>query len=130
MDYWLHSVHKNAEAQQLASRLQLEFPHGEMRGCKSGMMYPMRRLVIAGEDNPANFALLFGPNWERNEQIREIQERARITLLLAPPTASPAGMSAACLDEGYTGPWRPRPPTREEEAKIQQVRDVARVMGI
>ena len=63
-DYWLHSVHKNAEAQQLASRLQIQLPHGEMSGFKSGMMYPMRRLVVAGEDNSANFALLFGPDWD------------------------------------------------------------------
>ncbi|ERF76608.1 hypothetical protein EPUS_04428 [Endocarpon pusillum Z07020] len=101
-----------------------------MSGFKSGMMHPMRRLVVAGEDNPANFALLFGPDWERKEQIRKMHEEARITLLLAPPTASPAGMMAGFWDEGYTGPWRPRPPTREEEAKIQQVRDMARVMGM
>lgn len=128
--YWVHTVHTNPAAQQLASRLQLDLPHGNMKGFKSGLKYPMRRLVISGEDNPANYALLFGPNWEQGETIKEIHQAERIEMLLAPPSAAPAGIMAGFMDEGYTGPWRPRPPTKEEEEKIGQVHHMSRVMGL
>ena len=34
-----------------------------MHGFKAGLMYPLRPLIISGEDTPANMATLFGPTW-------------------------------------------------------------------
>lgn len=93
-----------------------------MMGYKSGLKYPMRRLVISGEDKPANFAILFGPNSEQGELVKQCHEEERITMLLIPPSASPAGIVAASMDEGYTGPWRPRPPAEEEEEEEEKIR--------
>lgn len=59
LGYWLNTVHTKPKARELAARLQLHMPRGEMRGFKAGLMYPMRRLIISGED----MATLFSPTW-------------------------------------------------------------------
>jgi hypothetical protein len=59
--YWLNTVHTKPEAGGSRARLQLHMPRGEMHGFKAGLVYPMRRLIISGEDTLANVATLFGP---------------------------------------------------------------------
>lgn len=64
-DFWLNQAHIDADAKALANRLRLELPGGKVVfGMVGGLMYPVRRLVVTGEDTPANFRTLFGPGWE------------------------------------------------------------------
>ena len=55
--YWNHEAHTKPEACALATRLGLEIPQGRAYA----MTYPMRRLIVTGEDTPENKAILFGP---------------------------------------------------------------------
>jgi hypothetical protein len=38
-EYWVSEAHKNPEAKELAARLKLDMPCGEMRGFKAGLVY-------------------------------------------------------------------------------------------
>jgi hypothetical protein len=117
MKYWVETAPTKPEAQALATRLGLEFPDG-FTGFKAGMMYPMRRLIVSGEDTPANMLLLFGPTWEAD--TTRTHEDARRTVLLSPPPGSPSHTMAGFMDQGLVS-WRPRPANAEEEVFIQSV---------
>jgi hypothetical protein len=80
---------------------------------------------VTGEDNPNNFAILFGPSWEN--QIVDLHHNARLEVLLCPPPTSPAHTMGTFMDEGCPF-WRPRGPSVEEEEKLRRVRDMQRVM--
>jgi hypothetical protein len=71
--------------------VQLQMPRGEMHGFKAGLVYPMRRLNISGEDTPANMATLFGPT-RANETngVKKKHHDTRIEVLLCPLPTSPS----------------------------------------
>lgn len=52
LSYWNDTAHKKSDTRALAARLGLQLPDGLAPGIESGLMYPMRRLIIAGEDTP------------------------------------------------------------------------------
>lgn len=81
--------------------------------------YPIRRLIVTGEDNPDNFTTLLGPLWESVESIKE----TRIELLLRPPPGSPSYVYSEHLDAG-SPPWTPRSPNAEEEAELGKINDM------
>lgn len=88
-EYWTHIAYKKPEARALATRLGLDVPQGTMQGYKCGLIYPMRRLVISGEDSSANMAILFGSSWE---SVDEMHKECRKQVLMAPPLqGSPMG---------------------------------------
>lgn len=117
--YW-RQAHSKPEAQTLASRLNLDLPRGTVYGLIDGMMYPMRRLIIAGEDTPANMAILFGPTWKAD--TAEIHRQTRLEVLLAAPPGSPSHTLGSALDQDYTGPRRPREASEDERETIARVR--------
>ena len=78
--YWTQKTHTDPSARALASRLNLDLPQGKSNGFKCGLMYPMRRLILTGEDNSENKRLLFGPTWEGN--TKAIHHICRIDILL------------------------------------------------
>lgn len=119
--YWNNIASSKTEAQSLATSLGLEFPSSEFDGFKSGLVYPIRRLIITGEDNPTNFAALLGPLWE--VKTREIIEETRIAVLLCPPPGSPDHKASAFMDVGSPH-WTPRSPSAEEEEKLGKVKDM------
>jgi hypothetical protein len=128
--YWLNTVHTKPEARELAARLQLHMPRGEMHGFKAGLVYPMRRLIISGEDTPANMATLFGPTWANETNgVKKIHHDTRIEVLLCPPPTSPSHTVATSMDQDYTGPWRPRGPSQEEQETLAKVREIGRIMN-
>ncbi|MCJ1465209.1 hypothetical protein MMC07_003825 [Pseudocyphellaria aurata] len=123
--YWNNVAPTKPDAQALATRLDLDFP-SSYYGFKAGLEYPVRRLIITGEDTQANYALLLGPLWE-NEG--DIIKRTRIAVLLSPPPlGSPNHTTAIFLDEG--SPYRnPRPSTADEQAEMAKYREMEQTMA-
>ena len=83
--------------------------------------YPVRRLVLTGEDNPDNFTTLLGPLWQSVES--KLIKETRIDVLLCPPPGSPNHAVSEHLDAGSPR-WTPRPPNAEEEAELGKVKDM------
>lgn len=129
-EYWVQSAHQSPAAVDLAKRLGLDLPTAETEGFKSGLMYPMRRLVITGEDTPKNKELFFGPNWET--ETKDLHQDCRIEVLLAqgkpPPEGSPAYAMSAFMDEGCPS-WTPRPAEGEEKAMLAEFPDFRKRMA-
>ncbi|CAL8576096.1 hypothetical protein XPA_001987 [Xanthoria parietina] len=121
--YWNNAAHTKPEAQQLAAELALEIPAGGQltTGLKSGLMYPIRRLIITGKDTPANYTALLGPLWE--SKAADTIQRVRIEVLLCPPPGSPAHKASESLDAGAPR-WAPRGPNAEEAATLSKTRDL------
>lgn len=109
--YWTQTAHTKPEAQALAARLGLEILQGTMRRSQSGLMYPLRRLVISLEDTSAKMAVLLGPNWQT---AADSHKQCRMYVLMSPPQGSPARIIGDAVDEG-SARWTPRPPSIEEE---------------
>lgn len=60
--------------------------------------YPIRRLIVTGEDTPENLAVLLGPLWEPHEG--GTIKKARIEVLICPPPGSPLSASYREHDRG------------------------------
>lgn len=89
--------------------------------------YPVRRLIITGEDNSTNFPILLGPLWE-SRAIGIIKE-TRKEVLLCPPPGSPGHKLAEHFDVGSPR-WAPRAPSAEEEVELGKVTEMKqRVAG-
>ncbi|KAL8688050.1 MAG: hypothetical protein Q9218_005939 [Villophora microphyllina] len=122
--YWNEKAYKDPAATALADRLGLDIPHDTMCGFKSGLMYPMRRLVIAGEDTPENMKALFGPKWK--DDTASIHQECRHMVLASPaPAGSPMQAMGGYLDEGCKG-WDPRPATEEEKDFLSKAAEIQR----
>ena len=101
--YWNHDAHTDAEACVLAERLGLHIPSGtlhEKDAYRSLLCYPLRRLIISGEDTPANKALLLGPTWEAD--TADLHQIYRLEVLRCPLPGSLSHAAATILDEGGT----------------------------
>lgn len=82
-------------------------------------MYPMRRLIISGEDTPEKKAILFGPSWEAGTV--QLHKQTRLEVLMCPPPGSSGNFVAGYQDQG-SDVWRPRGPSAEGEETITRVR--------
>ncbi|KAF4635192.1 hypothetical protein G7Y89_g2901 [Cudoniella acicularis] len=118
LDYWNNTAHTSPEARALASSINLTLPQNGVN--ESGLMMPMRRLIIAGKDTPENLQLLLGPKWKEEQSI---YEEYRLEVLLQPPRGSPSYALTASYDDGVPTPSL-QPATAEESEKIQAVRDM------
>ncbi|KAL8938864.1 MAG: hypothetical protein Q9216_003667 [Gyalolechia sp. 2 TL-2023] len=129
-EHWVESAHKSPAAIDLAKRLGLDLPTPETEGIKSGLMYPMRRLVITGEDTPENQEIFFGPDWEA--ETKELHQDCRVEVLLAqgkpPPEGSPAHAMSKSMDEGCPY-WKPRPAEGEEKTVLDEFPDFQKRMA-
>ena len=85
----------------------------------SSSRYPIRRLIITGEDNPTNFNTLLGPKWE--VEANDIIKQTRIEALLCPPPGSASHAVSEHLDIGCPR-WTPRGPNAEEEVELEKVK--------
>ncbi|KAL9609486.1 MAG: hypothetical protein Q9167_005751 [Letrouitia subvulpina] len=104
--YWNNTASMKPEAQALATRLGLDIPVNTIYGYKSGLIYPIRRLIITAEDTPENYALLLGPLW--NAKAMDIIKKTRI--------------------EG--SPRRaPREPTKEEEVELRKIGEMQEILA-
>lgn len=83
--------------------------------------YPIRRLVVTGEDTPANLALLLGPLWEIKQGA--VVKKTRMEVLLCPPPGSPSHAASKPLDEGSPG-WTPRAASADEQAELAKVSEM------
>ncbi|MCJ1465210.1 hypothetical protein MMC07_003826 [Pseudocyphellaria aurata] len=122
--YWNNVAPTKPEAQALAARLGLEFPTSYF-GFKAGLLYPVRRLIVTGEDTPANLEILLGPLWENED--RSLIKKTRIDVLLCPPPGSPSYDATIYLDEGSPH-WNPRAANADEQAEIAKVREMQEIV--
>jgi hypothetical protein len=124
--YWLNTVHTKPKARELAARLQLHML-SKARCMASkwvscipcvGSSYLERTwqpyLVRRGQMRP---------------MVKKIHRDARIEVLLCPPPTSPSHTIATFIDQDYTGPWRPRGPSQEEQDTLAKVREIGRIMN-
>ena len=77
--------------------------------------------MITGKDDPESMRLLFGPPWTAD--IADTLKEARMSVLLDPPRGSPDYGFLARLDD-RTLARNCRPATSEEQAQINQVREM------
>lgn len=131
--YWNTTAYSQPAAQALAERLSLSLVRpesGSSPGMQGGLIYPIRRLVVTGEDTSVNMEILLGPEWEG---CRKVWEECRMTVLAAASSSSPTSPSpsptsqttkmamAAALDECVPR-WTPRPASTKEEARLERMR--------
>ncbi|KAI4150658.1 MAG: hypothetical protein LQ341_001059, partial [Variospora aurantia] len=121
--YWNRIAPTKPGAQALAAELGLDTPAaGHSRtGFKSGILYPIRRLIITGADTPANYTTLLGPLW--NIKAADTIKQTRIEVLLCPPPGSPAHTASMHMDADAPR-YAPRGPSAEEEAELNEVRNM------
>ncbi|KAK1992388.1 hypothetical protein LX36DRAFT_588524 [Colletotrichum falcatum] len=113
--YYNQVARRSPDAQQLLRALRLDPASTE------GMAKPLRRLILAGQDSPENIQRLFGPG--SLGAMKQEHESARIEVLLDPPRGSPSYNMNAFSDDPSL-PRSVRPPTEDEQQKIQEVRDM------
>ncbi|KAL8974955.1 MAG: hypothetical protein Q9197_000796 [Variospora fuerteventurae] len=121
--YWNRIAPIKPGAQALAAELGLDTPAAgdSTTGLKSGILYPIRRLIITGTDTPANYTTLLGPLW--NIKAADAIKQTRIGVLLCPPPGSPAHTASMHMDAGAPC-YAPRGPSAEEEAELNEVRNM------
>ena len=126
-NYWNKIAYSQPAAQGLAAEIGLEFnnPSKQIAGFKSGLEYPVRRLVVSGKDTLENFKIILGPSW--SDGVSDIWKTCRKYVLMAPTPGSPAFISAQYVDEGCLV-WRPRPANAEEEKEIRIQEEFTRKM--
>ncbi|KAG6368943.1 hypothetical protein INS49_003161 [Diaporthe citri] len=114
--HWVYEAHQQKEARALGDKLGLSFPNGSAGGPESDFMYPIRRLVVTGQDTPSNMRLLFGTSSISN--MTPYHEARRLVLIdeLSGVSSSAAGN----LDQGCPY-WSPRPASREETEEIEKL---------
>ena len=78
-EYLIHKAPKSSEVRKLAREMNLDLPDKHTRGLKLLAMYPVRRLVLTGNDTRRNFDSFFG--LEHDEELRKIWEMARRSVL-------------------------------------------------
>ena len=83
--------------------------------------YPVRRLIVTGEDNGANFQTLLGPLWQAKGG--DLMQKTRIEVLLCPPPGSPSHKMSEYYDAGSPR-WTPRPPSLQEQAEMDKVKEM------
>lgn len=88
--------------------------------------YPIRRLIINGEDSPANLSIVLGPLWE--PKAGELVKKSRIEVLLPPAPGSPSSMMSEHLDLGSPR-WTPRAPSKEEETELEKVKEMTQQLA-
>ena len=85
----------------------------------NAIRYPVRRLIITGEDNDANLQILLGPLWDAKQG--DIVKKTRIEVLLCPPRGSPNHKVSEHFDVGSPR-WTPRAPNAKEQAEMDKVK--------
>ena len=78
LKYWNCTAVANPAVQILSDRQQIALPTAEPESF-TRLKTPIRRLVITGEDRPANFRRLSRPYWDEAEGVL-MEERKRIRL--------------------------------------------------
>ncbi|KAK4217575.1 hypothetical protein QBC37DRAFT_277104 [Rhypophila decipiens] len=118
-NFWRHEAYKGAEARDLAESIGLDLPTGILHDFKSGIKYPMRRLVVTGKDTPDNLRLLFGV-----EEIPAIHAETRKEVLMAAMVTegSPMAIMTGIYDKGCPR-WSPRPASGEEKIEVEKQKD-------
>ncbi|KAI0381176.1 hypothetical protein F5Y04DRAFT_289074 [Hypomontagnella monticulosa] len=108
------------QADILARNIGLTLPSRETE--LRGINFPMRRLVVAGEDTPENLSLFFG----QSNSIQGLHKDVRLEILLQPPPGSTMYALAVTrkLDEGCP-PWKvPRGPSAAELLEVLEITDL------
>lgn len=107
-DYWVHVARHVDAARLLMGRMSLDFPslHVPAVGLdpipfseRCSIYYPLRRLIITGEDTDQNFRLLFGRRWQ---QVLQVHADLRYYILERSPPSLLGSWDLGCQ-------WSPRP---------------------
>ncbi|KAL8628235.1 hypothetical protein Q9189_006051 [Teloschistes chrysophthalmus] len=108
----------------LADRLGLNIPNDTVHGSEAGLIYPMRRHVVTGEDSPANMKLLFAPKWKAD--TAQVHWECRHMVLATPADGSSMQAMARFLEERCKR-WNLRPATQEERGFVWQAEEMQRL---
>lgn len=122
-DFWLNHAHNDPAARALADRLNLCLPAGQPFGLQALLVYPIRRLVVAGEDSPENMRTLLGEKWELATRKRWEEVRAEVLV-------TPARRRSSSSEDDGEVEWNPRPPSEREIVKIAEVKQLRREFGV
>jgi hypothetical protein len=115
----MQEAHLDPPTRQLCGRVGIHLPQGAKTGPGStGITAPIRRLVVMGEDTPANFKRLFGPEWKDSRLIDDEWWAHRLTVLQ--PRKSPTRPLLPLMDVDVR--WvRPRLATAADRKRIAKV---------
>ena len=120
--YWTEEAYKNPRAKSLAKRHAIRIPRNTDQGFRSNPLYPMRRLVLKGEDTPQNLALFFGPTWCQDTLYYHWV--SRMAIFFPPATGTWHKWTQSVVDE-FLGEnqWKPKMPYKIETAIIGRFTD-------
>jgi hypothetical protein len=81
-DYFATKASKLYEVKRIAKEMNLDLPSKSTPGNKPNIKYPLRRLVLTGNDTDEVLELFFGSKWNDDEKgIRELWRQARRSVL-------------------------------------------------
>lgn len=118
--YWTEEAHKDTLAMSLARQLDIPVPPGIEHEYQWDPLYPMRRLVLTGEDEAQNLALFFGPTWHQATQY--YHWICRMSLFFPPEIGSRHCKEQSLVDEKLSKcRWTPKMPHPFERAVIAEM---------
>lgn len=107
--YWTEEAHKDPRAMNLAKQLDLLIPPGIQYEYQWDPFYPMRRLVVTGNDSVENLALFFGPTWHQDTPY--YHWICRMSLFFPPEIGSLHWQEQSHIDETMSeSRWTPNMP--------------------
>jgi hypothetical protein len=107
-----------ALAHQIGLQMANPFDTGHEGSHRNTIYYPLRRLVLTGQDTDANMALFFGPRY--GEGIMDAWHEMRLRAFVNPAPWPLFTQLAQAVDEGAFE-IKPRPITREEWREIEVI---------
>lgn len=118
--YWNYSAHLTQSAWKLTSKIGIQFPCQHPSVYVRSIIYPMRRLVMTGEETAENLAILFGPTWQTDTSM--VYRVCRLLFMMDPEPGSVPWNVAKILDERDISTVRlnPREPIAAERLDLIQ----------
>lgn len=119
-DYFVSKGAKLYEVKRMAKEMHLELPKKETTGNRANVKYPLRRLVLTGNDTDENMELFFGPKWNDAEKgIGGLWRQTRRSVLRS--QLEKDGGKDKWFDNELSGfQWNIRPATEKEKRQVKE----------
>ena len=118
--YWTEEAHKDPRAIELARRHGILIPPDTDHEYQWDPLYPMRRLVLIGEDKWQNLAVFFGPTWHQDTQY--YHWICRMSVFFPPEIGTWHRFEQSRIDESVSeDKWSPRMAYPIESTAIREL---------
>lgn len=119
-DYFVSKASKLYEVRRIAKEIHLSLPNKSTTGNKANVKYPLRRLVLTGNDTEDNLELFFGEKWNDAEKgISDLWRQARRSVLRSLMEKDEG--KEKWFDGELPGPrWNVRPASEREKRAVKE----------